>query len=197
MNPKFFRTSSAFREWLKKHHTKADELLVGYYKKHSGKPSITWPESVDEALCYGWIDGVRKSIDDISYSIRFTPRKPGSIWSSINIARAQALIEHEVMQPAGLKAFQVKKENKSGNYSYEQRSVNLEKPYNRLLKKNNMAWDFFQAQPVSYRKSVSWWIVSAKKEETRLKRLEKLIVYSVQGQRLPELTSRKPVTNSP
>jgi uncharacterized protein YdeI (YjbR/CyaY-like superfamily) len=190
MKPTFFRTPSAFREWLDKHHTKAGELLVGFYKKASGKPSITWPESVDEALCYGWIDGIRKSIDDISYTIRFTPRKSGSIWSSINIDRAQALIKQRKMQPAGLEAFQVKRENKSGIYSYEQRSVNLEEPYNSLLKKNKAAWDFFQAQLASYRKTVSWWIVSAKKEETRLKRLEKLMAYSARGQRLPELMSK-------
>jgi uncharacterized protein YdeI (YjbR/CyaY-like superfamily) len=193
MKPKFFRTPSAFREWLEKHHAKTDELLVGYYKKDSGKPSITWPESVDQALCYGWIDGVRKSIDEISYSIRFTPRKAGSIWSSVNIARAQALIEQGQMRPAGFKAYQVKKENKSGIYSYEQRSVELKEPYNRLLKKNKAAWNFFQAQPASHRKAASWWIISAKKKETRLKRLEKLTAYSVQGQRLPELAPRKPV----
>jgi len=193
MRPTFFQTSSAFREWLEKHHAKTGELWVGYYKKDSGKPSITWPESVNEALCFGWIDGVRKSIDDISYTIRFTPRRSGSIWSSINITRAQALIKRGQMQPAGLKIFQVKKENKSGIYSYEQRSVNLEEPYNRLLKKNNTAWNFFQTQPSSYRKAVSWWIVSAKKEDTRLHRLEKLMDYSVKRQKLSELTSKKHV----
>jgi uncharacterized protein YdeI (YjbR/CyaY-like superfamily) len=193
MNPTFFPTPSAFREWLERHHSKADVLWVGYYKKGSGKPSISWPESVDEALCYGWIDGVRKSIDDSSYTIRFTPRKSGSIWSSVNIKRAQALIEKGQMKPAGLQAYQARKENKSGIYSYEQRSVDLEEPYNRLLKKNKAAWRFFQTQPASYRKAVSWWIISAKKEETRLRRLEKLMAYAVRGQRLPEFTPRKPV----
>jgi uncharacterized protein YdeI (YjbR/CyaY-like superfamily) len=191
MKPTFFRTPSAFRKWLEKHHAKADELLVGFYKKDSGKPSITWPESVDEALCFGWIDGIRKSIDDISYTIRFTPRRSGSIWSSVNIARAQALIELGKMQPAGLKAFEVKKENKSGIYSYEQRSATLEEPYARLLKKNKTAWDFFQSQPASYQKAVSWWIVSAKKEETRISRVEKLAVCSAKGQRIPEMKSKK------
>jgi uncharacterized protein YdeI (YjbR/CyaY-like superfamily) len=189
--PTFFETPVAFREWLERHHAKAEALLVGYYKKGSGKPSITWPESVDEALCYGWIDGIRKSIDDSSYTIRFTPRKPGSIWSSVNIKRAQALIEQGQMQPAGLQAYQARKENKVGIYSYEQRSVDLEEPYNRLLKKDKAAWSFFQIQPASYRKAVSWWIISAKKEETRQKRLEKLIACSIQGQRLPEFTQRK------
>jgi len=193
MKPTFFRTPAEFREWLAKYHATKDELVVGFYKKDSGQPSITWPESVDEALCYGWIDGIRKSLDEIGYTIRFTPRKPGSIWSSVNIKRAQALIEQGRMQPAGLKAYEARRENISGIYSYEQRSVELDEPYNRLLKKNKAAWSFFQAQPASYRKAVSWWIISAKKEETRLKRLEKLVAFSAQGQRLPELTPRKPV----
>ena len=191
MKVTFFRTPAKFGEWLEKYHATAADVWVGYYKKDSGKPSITWPESVDEALCYGWIDGIRKSIDDISYKIRFTPRKPGSTWSSVNIKRAQALIEQRQMQPAGLKAYQARKENKSGIYSYEQRSVELEEPYNRLLKKNKIAWSYFQAQPLAHRKAVSWWIISAKKEETRLKRLKKLIAYSAQGQTLPQLTPRK------
>ena len=161
-------------------------LLLGFHKVGSDKPSITWPESVDEALCFGWIDGVRKSLDEHRYTIRFSPRKPGSIWSSVNSKRAQALIEQERMRPAGLKAYQARKENKSGIYSYEQRNVDLEEPYNRLLKKNKAAWSFFQSQPPSYRKAASWYIISARKEETRLKRLEKLIAYSIQGLRLPE-----------
>jgi uncharacterized protein YdeI (YjbR/CyaY-like superfamily) len=192
MKPTFFPTPSAFREWLEQHHAKADALWVGYYKKGSGKPSITWPESVDEALRYGWIDGVRKSINDLSYAIRFTPRKPGSTWSSVNIKRAQALIERGQMQPAGLKAYQARREDKSGIYSYEQRGVGLGEPYNRLLKENEAAWGFFQTQPASYRKAVSWWIISAKKEGTRLKRLEKLMAYSAQGRRLPEYRPREP-----
>jgi uncharacterized protein YdeI (YjbR/CyaY-like superfamily) len=192
MKPTFFPTPTAFREWLEQHHDQADVLWVGYYKKGSGKPSITWPESVDEALCYGWIDGLRKSIDDLSYTIRFTPRRPGSFWSGVNIKRAQALIEAGQMRPAGLTAFQARKENRAGIYSYEQRGVDLEGPYNGLLKKNKAAWRFFQAQPASYRKAVSWWVISAKKEETRLKRLEKLMTHSAQGQRLPEFTPRKP-----
>jgi uncharacterized protein YdeI (YjbR/CyaY-like superfamily) len=190
MNPTLFRTPAEFRKWLEKHHTTADELWVGYYKKSTGKPSITWPESVDEALCFGWIDGIRQSVDEASYQIRFSPRRPGSIWSVVNISRAQALIEQGQMRPAGLKAYEARQENKSGIYSYEQRSAELEEPYQRLLKKNKAAWDFFQAQPPSYRKTVSWWIVSAKKEKTRLKRLEKLSAYSTQGQRLPEMTSK-------
>ncbi len=192
MKPTYFPSPSAFREWLEQHHDKADELLVGYHKKGSGKPSMTWPESVDEALCFGWIDGIRKSIDEARYTIRFTPRKRGSVWSSVNIKRAEALIKQGLMRPAGLKAYQARKENKSGIYSYEQRSVELPEPYDRLLKANEAAWSFVQTQPASYRKAVCWWIVSAKKEDTRLKRLEKLTAYSAQGRRLPEYTPRKP-----
>jgi len=188
----FFRSPSDLRQWFEKHHTTAQELWVGYYKKSSGKPSITWPESVDQALCFGWIDGIRKSVDDISYAIRFTPRKLVSVWSAVNIKRAQALIEQGHMRPAGLKAFQARQENKSGIYSYEQRRAQLEEPYNRLLKNNKAAWDFFQAQPPSYRKAASWWVTSAKKEETRLKRLEKLIEDSARGQTLPQMTRKKP-----
>jgi uncharacterized protein YdeI (YjbR/CyaY-like superfamily) len=193
MKPTFFRTPAEFRMWLTKHHGTADELLVGYYKKDSGKPSITWPDSVDEALCFGWIDGIRRSLDEHSYTIRFTPRRSGSIWSAINIKRAQGLAEQGRMRPAGLKAYQARTENKSGIYSYEQRSVKLANPYNTLLKKNKAAWRFFQEQPASYRKAAGWWIVSAKKEETRLKRLEKLAAFSAKGQRLPQMTPRKPV----
>jgi uncharacterized protein YdeI (YjbR/CyaY-like superfamily) len=191
MKPTFFSTPAAFRAWLERNHAKAEALWVGYYKKGSGKPSMTWPESVDEALCFGWIDGIRKSIDDVRYTIRFTPRKRGSVWSSVNIKRAGALIELGHMQPAGLEAYQARRENKSGIYSYEQRSVDLEEPYNRLLKKNKTAWSFFQTQAPSYRKAISWWIISAKKEETRLLRLEKLTAFSKKGQRLPEFAATK------
>ena len=180
----FFRSPADFRNWLKKHHASATELWVGYYKKSSGRPSITWPESVDEALCVGWIDGIRKSVDDISYKIRFSPRKPGSIWSPVNIRRAQALVEEGRMQPPGLKAFQARKEYKSGIYSYEQRRDQLEEPYASLMSKNKAAWDFFQAQPASYRKAAGWYVVGAKKDETRLKRLEKLIEDSAKGKRI-------------
>ena len=171
----FFRSPAEFNRWLKQHHATAKELWVGFYKKNSGKPSITWPESVDEALCFGWIDGIRKSVDDASYTIRFSPRKPTSIWSAINIKRAQELIQEGRMQPNGLKAFEARRENRSGIYSYEQRRPQLDEPYESMLRKNKRAWDFFQAQSPSYRKKVSWYVVSAKKEETRLKRLERLI----------------------
>lgn len=191
MKPKFFKTQADFRRWFEKHHLLSRELLVGFYKKGSGRPSITWPESVDEALCFGWIDGVRKSIDDVSYTIRFTPRKPTSTWSVVNIKRAQELIDQRLMHDAGLKAFQKRRENKSGIYSYEQRTEKLPKQYEEPFKRNRKAWTFFQAQPPGYRKIVGWWIVSAKKEETRLKRLNQLIEESAQGRRIGLLTRAK------
>jgi uncharacterized protein YdeI (YjbR/CyaY-like superfamily) len=169
---------------LEKNHATATELLVGFYKKDSGKPSITWPESVDQALCFGWIDGIRKRVDEISYQIRFTPRRRASIWSTINIKRAKELASERQMRPAGLKAFAARIENKSGIYSYEQRSTDLIEPYAKLLKKNKAAWSFFENQPPSYRKMIGWWIISAKKEETRMDRLAKLIGESAKGKRL-------------
>jgi uncharacterized protein YdeI (YjbR/CyaY-like superfamily) len=183
-HPRFFPTQSAFRKWLAANHAKSNELSVGFYKKGSGKPSLTWPESVDEALCFGWIDGVRHSIDEDSYKIRFTPRKPSSVWSAVNIRNVERLIKEKRMQPAGLKAFEARKDNRSGIYAYEQRSPELNEPYAGQFKRNKAAWKFFQAQPPYYRKTMKWWIVSAKQEETRLKRLNKLIEESAKGRRI-------------
>lgn len=188
MKPMFFRTPAAFRAWLEAHHAKVAELWVGFYKRDSGRPSLTWPESVDEALCVGWIDGLRRRVDDASYTIRFTPRRPRSVWSSVNIARARVLIEQGRMQPAGLRAFEARTENTSGIYSYEQRPAELPAPYARLLKTQRAAWSFFQAQSPSYRKTATWWIVSAKQDATRLKRLDKLAACSARGMKLPEIT---------
>ena len=137
---------------------------------------------MDEALCFGWIDGIRKRVDEISYQIRFTPRRRGSIWSAINIKRAQELQKR--MRPAGMKAFAARIENKSGVYSYEQRTAELDDPYAKKLKTNKAAWDFFQAQPPSYRKMIGWWIISAKREETRSKRMAKLVAASAKRKRL-------------
>jgi uncharacterized protein YdeI (YjbR/CyaY-like superfamily) len=184
LKPKFFQTSTDFRTWLEKNHETATDLWVGFFKKNSGKPSITWPESVDQALCFGWIDGIRKRIDEMSYQIRFTPRRNGSIWSAINIKRAEELVRQKQMRPGGLKAFAARIENKSGIYSYEQRSTELSEPYTTLLKKNKAASNFFENQPPSYRKMIGWWIISAKKEETRMTRLAKLISESAKGKRL-------------
>jgi uncharacterized protein YdeI (YjbR/CyaY-like superfamily) len=184
LKPEFFQSPADFGTWLEKNHATATELWVGFYKKDSGKPSITWPESVDQALCFGWIDGIRKGVDEISYQIRFTPRRRGSIWSAINIKRAKELVRQKQMQPTGLKAFAARIENKSGIYSYEQRTTELEEPYATYLKKNKAASNFFKKQPPSYRKMIGWWIISAKKEETRMARLAKLISESAKGKRL-------------
>jgi uncharacterized protein YdeI (YjbR/CyaY-like superfamily) len=191
MDPTFFRSPSEFRAWLEQHHARAQELWVGYYKVKTGKPSLTWPESVDEALCFGWIDSIRKRIDDDSYTIRFTPRKSGSIWSAVNIQRVQELIEQGRVHPAGQQAFLARKENRSGIYSYEQRNAQLPEEYDEQLRQNQAAWDFFEAQPTWYRKAAVWWIVSAKKEETRLKRLNQLVEDSAQGRTIGPLTRYK------
>jgi uncharacterized protein YdeI (YjbR/CyaY-like superfamily) len=182
--PTFFKTPADFRKWLAKHHNAAAELWVGFYKKDSGKASITWPESVDEALCVGWIDGVRKRVDEDSYKIRFSPRRPRSVWSSVNIKRMSELVKEGRMRPAGEEAFARRLENRSGIYAYEQRPAELPDPYAKRLKQNKAAWKFFQSQPPYYRKLATWWIVSAKQEETRQKRLEKLIEVSAEGRRV-------------
>lgn len=184
MKVTFFKTPADLRTWFREHAHSADELWIGFYKKDSGRPSITWPESVDEALCVGWIDGIRKSIDEASYKIRFTPRRKGSIWSAVNIRRVAALTEEKRMRPAGLKAFAARIANKSGIYAYEQRRDELEEPFNTLLRKNKAAWTFFQAQPPSWRKRVGWWVISAKQEETRLKRFTALVEASAAGKRV-------------
>jgi uncharacterized protein YdeI (YjbR/CyaY-like superfamily) len=184
LKARFFPTPADFRRWLEKNHATASELWVGFYKRDSGRPSITWPESVDEALCFGWIDGIRKRVDEISYKIRFSPRRRGSIWSAINIKRAQKLTKGKRMRPAGARAFAARIEYKSGIYSYEQRKAELPEPYAKILKKNKAAWDFFKAQPPSYRKMMSWYVVSAKREETRSQRLNSLTAASAKRKRL-------------
>ena len=189
--PIFFPTPADFREWLEENHDQAQELWVGYYKKSSGQPSITWPESVDEALCFGWIDGLRKSVDDVSYKIRFTPRKSTSNWSKVNIERVQELTRLGKMTPAGLKAFKDRREAKSGIYTYEQRdAAALSETEEQQFRAHPQAWDSFQSQPASYRKAAVWWVVSAKKEETRQSRLSRLIEDSTHGRTIPPLTRR-------
>ena len=182
MKPVYFPTPDKFRQWLEKHHGQSDELWVGYYKKSSGKPSITWPESVDEALCYGWIDGIRKSIDEEKYMIRFTPRKPKSNWSNVNVKRVKELIKLGRMQPPGLTAYQKKDPKKTGIYSFEQESSGLPATYENTFRKNKNAWKFFEAQIPSYRKPCIRWVLSAKQEATRIKRLQTLIEDSARGE---------------
>jgi uncharacterized protein YdeI (YjbR/CyaY-like superfamily) len=180
----FFATPTDFRRWLEKHHKKETELLVGFYKVGSGKPSMTWPQSVDQALCFGWIDGVRRSIDKESYCIRFTPRKQTSIWSAINIKKIEVLNKAGLMTEDGEKAFNLRTESKSKIYSYESAAVDLAPDYEKRFKKNKPAWIFFKAKSPSYKKAMIHWIMSAKKEETRLSRLEKTIVLSEQQKQL-------------
>jgi uncharacterized protein YdeI (YjbR/CyaY-like superfamily) len=180
----FFKTPADLRKWFRANHATAGELWIGFQKKHTGEPSITWPESVDEALSVGWIDGIRKRVDENRYTIRFTPRRKGSIWSAVNIARVEALTREKRMRPAGRAAFAARKENRSGIYTYEQRRDQLEEPYAGRLRKHRAAWAFFCAQPPGYRKMMGWWIVSAKREETRTARLEKLIEACEKGRRI-------------
>jgi uncharacterized protein YdeI (YjbR/CyaY-like superfamily) len=185
VEPRFFATSAELRAWFEAHHADADELLVGYYKKGSGRPSITWPESVDEALCFGWIDGIRRRIDDERYSIRFTPRRPRSVWSAVNIKRAGELIAEGRMTPAGLAAFEARDEERSAIYSYEQlRQATLEPEQEERLRANAAAWEWFQSRPPSWRRAAAHWVTSAKRPETRERRLATLIEEAAAG-RMP------------
>jgi uncharacterized protein YdeI (YjbR/CyaY-like superfamily) len=181
---RFFKSPAALRTWFAKHHDTATELQVGYHKKHTGTPSITWQESVDEALCVGWIDGVRHALDDATYTIRFTPRRPGSTWSAINIRRVAALEAEGRMRPAGRRAFEARTTAKSGIYAYENRPADLPEPYAGAFRRHAKAWAFFESLPAGYRRTLTWWIVSAKQDATRDARLRKLIDASARGVRL-------------
>lgn len=184
MEIKFFKTQSEFRKWLKKNHEKVAEQWVGFYKKGSGKPSIDWPQSVDVALCFGWIDGLRKSIDEESYKIRFTPRKGSSHWSNVNIKRIKELMELGLVFPAGEKAFNGRDEKRVARAAYEQGELEFGAELEKIFKANKKAWEFFHSQPAGYCKTCIWWVISAKREETRLKRLEELINDSAAGLRI-------------
>ena len=190
--PTFFPTPADFRTWLEAHHDKFRELLVGFHKKSSGKRSITWPESVQVALCFGWIDGVRKSLDENSYTIRFTPRKPTSNWSSININLVRKLTKQGLMHPAGLKAFAARNEEKSGIYSYEQRkSARFTRAQEKQFRANKAAWEFFRSQAPWYQRVTTYWVIGAKRGETKLKRLSELIGHSQNRRTLPRLIPAK------
>jgi uncharacterized protein YdeI (YjbR/CyaY-like superfamily) len=188
--PAFFATPADFRAWLEENHETSTELLVGFHKKGSGKPSITWPESVDEALCFGWIDGVRRSHGEDSYTIRFTPRKRRSIWSAANVKRAQELIELGLMRPAGREAFEARTERRVGVYSYEQArdAARFDAEQEQEFRSNPAAWEWFARQPPYYRRAATWWVVSAKREETRRRRLATLIEDSAHGRTIGPLT---------
>ncbi len=193
MRPTFFETTEEFRQWLANHHDKEDELLVGFYKRGSGRPSITWPQSVDQALCFGWIDGIRKRIDDESYTIRFTPRRKGSTWSAVNIRRVGELSELGLMQPAGLRAFEQRTADNSSIYAYENAPRELTADAEKKFRAKKNAWTFFSEQPPSYRRVAIYWVMSAKKEETRARRLATLIEDSAHGRRLAAYTLKKTV----
>ncbi len=192
LKPTFFQTPDDFRTWLEAHHDKLREQLVGFHKKDSAKPSITWPESVQVALCFGWIDGVRKSLDETSYSIRFTPRKPTSTWSAINIKFVQELTKQGLMHPAGLKAFAARSEKKSAIYSYEQRkNAQFTREQAKQFRANKRAWEFFRSQAPWYQRVTTYWVISAKREETRRTRLSELISHSQRQRRIPRLIPTK------
>ncbi len=184
MNPIFFKKQSDLRKWFEKNAEKETSLLVGYYRVATGKPSITWPQSVDEALCFGWIDSVRNSIDEESYAIRFTPRKPNSIWSAVNIKKVEELKKQGLMKPQGLELFNKMDKNKLKTYSFERSVVEFTPELEKKFKANKKAWNFFQQMPPSYRKPVTNWVVSARQEETKLRRLATLIKDSEEGRKI-------------
>ncbi|PTT05295.1 bacteriocin-protection protein [Flavobacterium sp. HMWF030] len=184
MTPTFFQTQEKFREWLEKHHQTETELLVGFYKVNSKKPSMSWSESVDQALCFGWIDGVRKSIDNESYTIRFTPRKKTSIWSAINIKKIEVLTKAGLMKATGIKAFEFRSEERSKIYSHENEAYVLDPELEKQFKANRTAWEYFNNQAPSYKKVIIHVIMSAKQEKTRIARLEKAIKFSAEQKRM-------------
>ena len=188
MDVLFFETPAEFRAWLAANHASSDEQWVGFRKRHTGQPSLTWPESVDAALCFGWIDGLRKSLGEDSYAIRFAPRRPNSIWSAINIARVEELTRLGLMQPAGLAAYELRDPARSAIYSYERASAALSDDEVAQFQANPAAWDFWQRQPPGYRRTITHWVASAKRPATRAARLAGLISDSANGRRRAEVT---------
>ena len=191
MKPAYFPTSADFRAWLTENHAAHTELFVGFHKKDSGKPSITYPEALDQALCFGWIDGVRKSVSPTSYMVRFTPRKLKSYWSKVNTKRANELVKHGLMEPPGAKVFQARDQATTKRYSFERETAKLPPAFTKQFKSNPEAWTFFQSQPPYYKRVATFWVVSAKQEHTRLRRLESLIATSARHRRLDQFLSKK------
>lgn len=187
MNPIFFASPAEFRKWLEQNYDQQKEVWVGFYKVKTGRPSLTWSEAVDQALCFGWIDGIRKSIDEHSYTNRFTPRNPRSTWSNVNIEKVKNLTRQKLMRPAGIAAFKKRSKDNSGIYSFEQKNQELSDDYLREFKKNKSAYHFFLSQPPGYRKTAIHWVMQAKREETQLKRLQILIDSSEEQERIPLL----------
>ena len=184
MTARYFRTAAAFRRWLAAHHGKEHELLVGFYKKASGTPGISYKEAVDEALCFGWIDGIKKRVDEARYTHRFSPRKPVSIWSLVNARRVKELIALKRMAKPGLEAWQRRDPKKTGIYSFENRPKALDAALEREFRKQPAAWTFFRAQPPGYQRLMTFYVMSAKRQETRLQRLARLIETSAEGKRM-------------
>ena len=188
MKALFFATPEEFGAWLEEHHESETELLVGFYKKGSGKPSISWPESVEQALRFGWIDGIRRSLGEESYTIRFTPRKPSSNWSKVNVATVERLKAEGSMAPAGLRAYEARREDRTGLYSFERRqAAELPPDFERRFQASRKAWEWFSSRPPGYRRTATHWVVSAKRDDTRRRRLETLIDCSAEGRKIPLL----------
>jgi uncharacterized protein YdeI (YjbR/CyaY-like superfamily) len=187
----FFEDAACWRAWLDAHHADEREVWVGYWRRGTGRPSLTWAESVDQALCFGWIDGIRKRIDEERYTVRFTPRKPRSVWSKVNIGRVEELSGLGLMRPAGLAAFEARDEARSGVYSFEQRrDPRLSPDHEATFRADANAWSWFERQAPSYRRAAIWWVVSAKRADTQARRLATLIADSGQGRRIGPLTPR-------
>ncbi len=188
MKPIFFATPAEWRAWLEANQAVEDEVLVGFHKKASGLPSMTWSESVDQALRFGWIDGVRRGIDETSYSIRFTPRRARSIWSDVNIKKVERLSKQGLMHPSGVAAFERRSEERSKIYSHERANAKLDDEYEKRFRANEKAWVFWESQPPGYRRTATWWVISAKREATRDRRLATLIEVSAGGRRIDQLS---------
>jgi uncharacterized protein YdeI (YjbR/CyaY-like superfamily) len=188
MEPIFFANAEEWRDWLEQNHSDSSEVWVGMYKKASGRPSMNWSDAVDQALCFGWIDGIRRSVDEISYANRFTPRRPGSNWSAVNIEKVRKLKKQGLMRPAGLAAFEKRLDDRSVVYSYERANATLGKAFEKKFRSNKKAWRFWESQPPGYRRIATWWVISAKREETRERRLATLIEDSAEGRRIGLVT---------
>lgn len=191
VNIKFFKTQDAFRKWLEKNHAQKGELWMGYYKKGSGKKSITYKEALEEVLCFGWIDGISRGIDEEKYCQRYTPRRKGSIWSAVNINKAEELIKNGKMHESGLHVYRNRDLKKAGLYSNEQKEIKFPPDFLKKLKTNKKAWEYFSTMPPGYRRTATWWVISAKQEETRRRRLDTLIADSPAGRKIGPLTPAK------
>lgn len=187
----FFPTQKDLRKWFEKNHKVEKELFVGYYKVSSGKPSVTWSGSVDEALCFGWIDGIRRTVDKQSYCIRFTPRNPKSNWSAINIRKVEELKKLGLMKTEGLKAFGFRKESNSKIYSYENPPLEFSPEFKKIFKTNKKAWLYYQSETPTYRKVTTRWVMSAKQDSTRTRRLKELIYDSAAGKKIKAMSYGK------